>query len=1049
MDTLISIFRKYKSLWLCVLLFGLLFGLRWLWSGLLFPMNQTVQVADGVLDLRGLDWDKDGPLTLNGEWDWYPGRLLSHEELKSEVMPRQTLSVPGNWETSPSQGGNNAYGYGTYRLRILTDPLKHPVAFSISSVKSASEAEINGKLAGGSGTVTADPERYEPLNQSYTADYYEADVTEIELLLRVANYDSPMSGGIARPVLFGFQSDIASTRSHSIDFQLITVLIMLLHGLYAGIVYALKPQSRPLLISGLVYIAVGLVVASGHDKLLATWMPLSYTWSIKIRILAVMLQNHSVLLMYRQFAGIRRISAGFKTYTFMLLGLSLGTLFLPISTVNRMLDSGVYFLAFLIPLVWFAAAVGKLVFGKTEDKDIHFILISAVCIISNLIWVNEIGFVKSSSVYYPTDLIIAVTAFSVYWFKKYIRNSNEVERLYEQLKVADRMKDQFLANTSHELRTPLHGIMNLSNSVYTRELDKLEEDSRQALELVGTVSRRMSRLLDDLLDLAQLREHRIILHPEPLNLHAIVPGVAGMLKYMTENKPVRFRLALDSSLPPVWADEKRFVQILYNLLHNAFKFTEEGEIAISAELLNGQVEIRISDTGVGMDEETLSSLFVPYVQGTNSRSDGRGLGLGMTICKQFVELHGSELIVQSEPGRGSTFRFRLPVADAAAEIAADTAARHEAVASEAATAVMPIVSAEYRLQDGTADEQTARVALPDWLQSPDSPIRILIVDDDPVNLNVLAGILSTEQYSVTKSMSGHKALELLAEEDWDLLIADVMMPGMSGYELTEKIRERRSASELPVLLLTARSQLADMYTGFLVGANDYVTKPADATELKYRIRSLIGLKRSLSERLRMEAAYLQAQIKPHFLYNTINSLISLGNMDTEKMREFGNALTSFLRLSYDYSNTNAKVALEHELELVRAYLYIEQERFGDRLAVIQEIEPGIRLSLPPLLIQPLVENAVRHGVLKRTSGGVLRLRVGRTASGVSVEVQDDGIGMPSELIERLLNRTDPSFSGIGIANTNRRLIQTYGKGLSIRSVPGEGTVVSFTLPQQP
>jgi len=1070
MDTIISYTRKYKNLWLCILLFGLLFSLRGpLWSGLLFPVDRTMQAVDGVLDLRGQNWEEAGrPIMLDGEWDWYPGRLLSRGELQSGAAMRQTVQVPGSWGTpsgTEKEGEAGAYGYGTYRLRILVDPLKQPVAFSIASVQSSSDAEVNGEAAGGSGTVTAAPETYKPKNISYTAAYYEAGATEIELLLRVANYDSPMSGGLVRPVLFGLQSDITSTRAYSIDFQLMTVLIMLLHGLYAGIVYAFKPQRRSLLVSSLIYVAVGLVVASGHDKVLVTWMPLNYTWNIKLRILAVMLQNYAVLLMYRKFASVQKVGVGLKAYTAALIGLGAATILLPISTVNRILDTGVYSLVFLIPLIWFAAAVGRLVLGKTDDKDIHYILISAVCIMSNLIWSNGVGDVGVSSVYYPFDLVIAVTAFSVYWFKKYIRNSDEVERLYEQLKVSDRMKDQFLANTSHELRTPLHGIMNLTNSVYTREQDKLEEDSRDALELVGTVSRRMSRLLDDLLDLAQLREHRIRLNPEPLNLHAVVPGVAGMLKYMAEGRPVRLRLALDRSLPPVWADEKRFVQIVYNLLHNAFKFTEEGEIAISAEQLNGQVEIRIADTGVGMDEETLSSLFVPYEQGTNKRGDGRGLGLGMSICKQLVELHGSELLVQSEQGHGSTFRFRLPVADAAAETAAmvemadsmqneavvpeGTAAAKETMlnktVAEAAT-VMSAEAAESRYPDGAA---AARLVLPDGLHSSDNPVRILIVDDDPVNLNVLAGILSTELYSVTKALSGQEAWELLADGDWDLLIADVMMPGMSGYELTEKVRERRSASELPVLLLTARSQQADMYTGFLVGANDYVTKPADAMELKYRIRSLIALKRSLSERHRMEAAYLQAQIKPHFLFNTINSLIVLGEMDTEKMRRLGEAFTSFLRISFDYSNTGAMVDLEHELELVRAYLYIEQERFGDRLTVIQEIESDIRLSLPPLLIQPLVENAVRHGLLKRTKGGVLRLRVRRMANGVSVEVQDDGVGMTPELIGRLLNRSDPPRSGIGIANTNRRLIQMYGQGLSIRSVPGEATVVAFTIPQRP
>lgn len=1051
MDTITSYFSKYKNLLLCILVFGLLLGLRGLWSGMLFPTDRTMQAVDGVLDLRGLNWEAAGqPITLNGEWNWYPDQLVSREELQSEVStPQQTVHVPGSLRTlsSPDKTGTaNAYGYGTYRLRILVDPLQQPVAFSIRSIKSASSAIINGEAAGSSGTVAVDPKAYKPNNISYTATYYKADVTEIELLLHVANYDSPKSGGLVSSVLFGLQSDIESYRAYSIDFQLMTVLIMVLHGLYASIVYAFKPQkNRSLLISCLIYVSVGLVVACGHDKLLAMWLPLNYTWSVKVRILAVMLQNYTVLLMYRNFAGIQKVSVGLKVFIVIQSIFGLGTLFAPISMVNRMLDSGVYTLVFLIPLVWFVGIVGKLIFGKTDDKDIHFVLISAVCIVSNLLWTNEIGYVGAPSVYYPSDLIIAVIAFSVYGFKKYIRNSEEVERLYEQLKVSDRMKDQFLANTSHELRTPLHGIMNLSNSVYVRERDKLEDDSRQALELVGTVSKRMSRLLDDLLDLAQLREHRITLHPDPLSLQAVVPGVAGMLKYMAEGKPVRLRLALDQSLPLVWADEKRIVQILYNLLHNAFKFTEEGEILVSANLVNGQVEIKIIDTGIGMDEETLSSLFIPYMQGTNNKADSRGIGLGMSICKELVELHGSELIVQSAPNQGTTFLFRLPVADAAAEASAD-AERYESIALDTAATIMPFAEAEYRFQDGATGDNIAPSTLPNWLHSPDSPIRILIVDDDPVNLNVLAGILSTEPYSVTKALSGHEALALLAEGDWDLLIADVMMPGMSGYELTEKIRERRAVSELPVLLLTARSQQADMYIGFLVGANDYVTKPADATELKYRIHSLIAMKRSLSERLRMEAAYLQAQIKPHFLFNSINSLLAIGEMDTEKMRAFGDAFTSFLRLSFDYSNTGTTVELEHELKLVRAYLYIEQERFGDRLTVIQEIEPGLRLFLPPLLIQPLVENAVRHGILRKPEGGSLRLRVEQTATGVSVEVQDDGIGMEADLIERLLNQSDPSRPGIGIANTNRRLIQLCGQGLSIQSVPGEGTTVSFTLP---
>lgn len=326
---------------------------------------------------------------------------------------------------------------------------------------------------------------------------------------------------------------------------------------------------------------------------------------------------------------------------------------------------------------------------------------------------------------------------------------------------------------------------------------------------------------------------------------------------------------------------------------------------------------------------------------------------------------------------------------------------------------------------------------------------ILAVDDDPVNLSVLVGILSTEHYNITTAQSAREALELLSTGQWDLLIADVMMPHMSGYELTQRVREQYSVSELPVLLLTARSQPADIYTGFMSGASDYVTKPVDALELQYRIRALTTLKQSINERLRMEAAYLQAQIHPHFLFNALNSIMALSEIDTDKMRKLGDAFASYLRISFDFLNTGQLVGLSHELQLAEAYLYIEKERFEDRLSVVWEVEPGIDLLLPPLSIQPLIENAVRHGLLSRNKGGTVSIRIARQSHFTLIEVEDNGKGMEEDKVNQLLHAAAKGRRGIGLFNTNRRLTQLYGQGLSIRSKPNEGTTVSFAIPDNP
>ena len=643
-------------------------------------------------------------------------------------------------------------------------------------------------------------------------------------------------------------------------------------------------------------------------------------------------------------------------------------------------------------------------------------------------------------VYYPIDMIASIVSFSTFWFKKYFYHSQENLKLNRQLQEADKRKDQFLANTSHELRTPLHGLINIAESVLTQERERLHEKSRKDMELLITISRRMSAMLTDLLDAVRLREHRIKLRRKPLYIQAVAPGVVHMLGYLHEHKPIRMTVDIETSIPAVMADEERLVQILYNLLHNAIKFTERGTIAVSAEQRSGYVWIHVSDTGIGIDAQTLPKITLPYEQGESGVSDGGGIGLGLSICRQLIELHEGALKIQSQPGVGSVFSFSLPIADEEAQSPIQTPLYKAPDAAQAEIAAAVNTAAE------RPDERSA-IAEKNVNDPSAAAIRILAVDDDPVNLNVLQSILSTEAYELTTADSADKALQWLRTGQWDLLIVDVMMPGMSGYELTRKVREQFSLSELPVLLLTARTQPDDIYAGFRSGANDYVAKPVDSLELKYRIRALTGLKQSVNELLRMEAAYLQAQIQPHFIFNTLNSIMALSLMDIEKMRKLGEAFATYLRISFDFLNTKQLVELSHELELVQAYLYVEQERFGNRLAIKWEIESH-DLRIPPLTIQPLVENAVKHGLVSRLKGGTVLIRAVRSGEEVVVEVRDDGKGMDDETVKRLFNEPNrrPGQSGIGLYNTNRRLNQLYGTGLTVVSKPGEGTSVSFSIP---
>ncbi|WP_258171876.1 hybrid sensor histidine kinase/response regulator [Paenibacillus sp. MYb63] len=1026
-----------------LIIFGVLLGMRSVWSELFNTVDEH-RAVNGVLDLRDVDLDQSPVMYLNGEWELYPDELLTLQNISKRDGGAKSVQVPGDWGSAQNQEHESSYGYGTYRLRILTDPLQTPVTFWFKGIRSSSEIELNGDANGGTGEVSSDSITYIPGSTSYTVTYDQEGTTSIELLIRVANYDSPYMGGISKPVRFGSQAAVDYSRWYSIGFQLVIFLILLLHGMYACILYAFNRQERSLLVGAVLTLTVGITVTMGHDNILMLWLPINYTWGIKIRLISLLLQNACILLLFQRLTMVHLRKAWLQWHVVMTLIYTAVIVVVPIHITYTMIHYNFINLFFLVSLIWFLYIVGTMIFRKQADRDIVFLLLTAGGITSNLLWSVAETARDVTTVYYPIDIIFAITGFSAYWFKKYFRNAKENMKLNTELQKGDKIKDQFLANTSHELRTPLHGIINIAHNVVTREKNRLDERSLEDMELLVTIGRRMSHLLGDLLDVVRLKEHRIVLRQSPLSIQSVVPGIIAMLQFMAERKPVHLHMEIPESFPLVMADEERLVQILYNLLHNALKHTEEGTITVSAEICEGHALIHVTDTGIGMDEDTRMRIFLPYEQGSYGISDGQGIGLGLNICKELVELHGGALTVRSELGTGSVFSFDLPLADEAA----NQAQSQLPLIWEQAAEMMEDAPGGFLLpRQGMGDaEALATAEMAPLLK--EGRATILAVDDDPVNLDVLVSILSTEPYDITTAGSGQEAMELLGTRQWDLLITDVMMPNMSGYELTQKVREQFSMSELPVLLLTARSQPPDIYTGFASGANDYVTKPVDAVELKYRIRALTLLNQSIQERLRMEAAYLQAQIQPHFLFNTLNSLMVLSDIDTEHMRKLGEAFSSYLRISFNYLNTGELVKLSYELELVEAYLYIEKTRFEDRLSVVLNVEPDLPLLLPPLSIQPLIENAVRHGLLSRNVGGTLCLSITRHEGYTRIEVKDNGKGMEPEKVAELLHATPGGKGGIGIVNTNRRLLQRYGRGLSIVSEPGEGTMVSFDIPDK-
>ena len=562
-------------------------------------------------------------------------------------------------------------------------------------------------------------------------------------------------------------------------------------------------------------------------------------------------------------------------------------------------------------------AICKKIIKNIENHQL--LLFSLVAIIHHYIWFliwREMGV---TVIHYPFDLFISLGCFASVTFKNYFNVHAETKELAATLQRMNETKDQFLANTSHEFKNPLHGMLNMSRSVLQRERHLLQKTSIKELETVLSVGRRMTLILDDLLDVMSLRAGSPRLQKGPILIQPVITGVIDMLQFIVEVKPVKISMQVSEDFPPVVADENRIIQIVFNLLHNAVKYTNEGEIIVRAFIKEDRAYIVIADTGVGIDENMKSRLFKPYEQATDYETMNEGgFGLGLSITKQLVELHGGTLEVSSIVGEGSKFTFSLMLAN-------PTMAEAEPFLNENKVAR---TSGRIRSEEETGNLLSSyeRLSMQEWSvrenavidreeESPpsnkkESPSmagkcgrpRILVVDDDPVNLQVLEAILPSDEYEVTTVTSGKEVLNLIDKQVWDLIISDVMMPQMSGYELTRQIRQRFTLTELPILLLTARSLPNDIQSGFFAGANDYVTKPVEPIEIRARIKALTTFKQMVQEQLRLEAAWLQAQIQPHFIFNTLNAAIALSEIDLEKMHHLLEEFSDFLRYKFQFQN---------------------------------------------------------------------------------------------------------------------------------------------------
>jgi len=461
-------------------------------------------------------------------------------------------------------------------------------------------------------------------------------------------------------------------------------------------------------------------------------------------------------------------------------------------------------------------------------------------------------------------------------------------------------------------------------------------------------------------------------------------------------------------------DTYRFQQVIYNIMNNALRFTPQGTITVSTAMLDeNTIQLTFQDTGIGISAEHLPHIFTAFYQVNPIQVSTQHLGLGLTITKQLLNQAGGDIIIKSTVNKSTTLLLQLPIAKK---------------------------TAQRELQTYTTYSQPECSYI-----SRGSSTTILIVDDYSPNLTKIIEHIKPMGFTIIAVTSAQDALDVLATKPIDLALIDLMMPSMPGDVLARQIRQSYDMVQLPILLMTSLSTVNSELIEELQ-INDCLVKPLEPLTLQNKIALFLSIKDTALAASKKELRYYIAQISPHFLYNTMNTLIGLSYERPEKVSDGLMHLTTYFRAKLDFFTKQELVPLDEEMELVEAYLAIEHLRFEDRLQTSIINRSTQHAVIPTLALQTLVENSIVHGILKRHEGGKLEILIEDVGADVVITITDNGVGMSEEHLQQVLATNDTN--GVGIANTLSRIKMVEHATIHFTSRLTIGTTITISLRSQ-
>ncbi len=679
-----------------------------------------------------------------------------------------------------------------------------------------------------------------------------------------------------------------------------------------------------------------------------------------------------------------------------------------------------------------------------------------------------------------------------------VRNAQAYEeerRRAEALAELDRAKTVFFNNVSHEFRTPLTLILGPLEDVLSSKNGSLTTEEREQLQLVHRNSLRLLKLVNTLLDFSRIEANRIEAVYEPVDLAVFTTELASVFRSTIERAGLRLIVDCPTLPEAVYVDREMWEKIVLNLLSNAFKFTFIGQISVSLHWYSEYVELEVQDTGTGIPAAELPYLFERFyrVQGSRGRTY-EGSGIGLSLVQDLIRLHGGSVRVISKVNQGSSFIVLLPTGTAHLPTER-IASGYDLPNTASVTAAFVEEARRWLPEDDRGSRGREEVITSNSFAkaaSPNSPARILLADDNADMRDYLKHLLQP-YYEVEAVTDGIAALAAARRQIPNLVLSDIMMPGMDGLQLLHELRADSNTKEIPIILLSARAGEESRVEGLEMGADDYLVKPFSARELLARVRANLELSQlrkdalaERTERIQQQAARVEAeaanrmkdeflQVLSHEIRTPLNGMLgwvkmlSQGKLDSSATAR---ALETIER------NAKAQAKLIDDLldvsRIIQGKLRLEKcpvSLVSVILEAIETVKPQAQakdITIEFMLeesasyvwgdvsrLQQVVWNLLSNAVKFTPSAGQVEVGLQVTDTNALLVVKDTGVGINAEVLPYIFDRfrqadasTTRTYGGLGLGLAIvRHLVEMHDGTVEAQSAgKGLGATFSVRLP---